>query len=317
MTSVAATSHARALWRDYLELTKPRVVALMILTTLVGMFLAIDGMVSLQILLWGNIGIALCAGSAAVINHVVDQRIDTLMRRTKNRPVAQGRIQHWQALLFSLVIGLAGMGLLFYFVNALTAWLTFGALIGYAIIYTMVLKRATPQNIVIGGLAGAAPPLLGWTAVTNQVDPDALLLVLIIFAWTPPHFWALAIARHEDYAKADIPMLPVTHGEKYTRLHILLYTIIMIVVTVLPWTTRMFDWIYLSGALLLGAGFLYWSIRIMNANDKKAPMETFKYSIIYLFALFVVMLVDHYVYPDSERARYHFPAKIELNLDAQ
>ncbi len=314
MSVSTAISQARPVWRDYLELTKPRVVALMIVTTLVGMFLSTDGMVPWVVLIVGNLGIALCAGSAAVVNHVVDKRIDTKMKRTQNRPVAQGRISDWQAIAFSVALGGSGMAMLMVYVNVLTAWLTFGALIGYAFIYTMLLKRATPQNIVIGGLAGAAPPLLGWTAVTNQIDGDALLLVLIIFAWTPPHFWALAIARTEDYAKADIPMLPVTHGDRYTRLHILLYTIIMIVITVLPWTTRMFEWLYLLGALVLGAGFLYWSIRMMNADDEKAPMETFKYSIIYLFALFIIMLVDHYVYPDDMRSRYHFPTAIELNI---
>lgn len=272
----------------------------MIITTIVGMLLAIDGMVPLDILILGNVGIALCAGSAAVVNHVVDQRIDTIMKRTKNRPVAQGRIEDWQAVLFSLLIGVLGMAILLIYVNALTAWLTFGALIGYAFIYTMLLKRATPQNIVIGGLAGAAPPLLGWTAVTNSVDGHALLLVLIIFAWTPPHFWALAIARREDYAKAEIPMLPVTHGDRYTRLHILLYTIIMVIVTILPWVTGMFGGLYMLGALSLGAGFLYWSIEILREKNPAAPMATFKYSILYLFCLFIIMLVDHYMYPGNQ-----------------
>jgi len=209
--TTSSVKQERAIWHDYFELTKPRVVLLMIITSIVGMLLAVDGWVPLDILILGNLGIALCAGSAAVINHVVDRRIDILMTRTKNRPVAQGRIQDWQAMFFSAVIGALGMAILFVYVNALTAWLTFGALIGYAFIYTMLLKRATPQNIVIGGLAGAAPPLLGWAAVTNTIDGHALLLVLIIFAWTPPHFWALAIARKEDYANAEIPMLPVTH----------------------------------------------------------------------------------------------------------
>lgn len=296
-----STLPPRPIWRDYLELTKPNVVVLMIVTSLVGMFLATEGMVDWVVLVAGNAGIALCAGAAAVVNHVVDQRIDTLMQRTKARPVAQGRIKDWQAILFSTFLGVSGMIMLLHYINALTAWLTLGALVGYAIIYTCFLKRATPQNIVIGGLAGAAPPLLGWTAVTNQIDGHALLLVLIIFAWTPPHFWALAIARKEDYAKADIPMLPVTHGEQYTRLHILLYTLLMIVVTLLPFVTRMFHHIYLIGAIVLGAGFLYWAIEIYRDKNDKAPMETFKYSIVYLFALFVVMLVDHYVYPESER----------------
>ena len=306
----------RPLWRDYLELCKPNVVALMILTTLVGMFLAIDGMVPPVIIVAGNLGIALCAGSAAVINHVVDKRIDTLMQRTKNRPVAQGRISDVQALLFSTILGVIGMGVLFTFVNAITAWLTFGALIGYAIIYTCVLKRATPQNIVIGGLAGAAPPLLGWTAVTGEVHGHALLLVLIIFAWTPPHFWALAVARHEDYAKAEIPMLPVTHGDRYTRLHILLYTLVMIAVTLLPFATHMFGPLYLLGALVLGAGFLYWSIETVREKNPNAPMETFRYSIIYLFALFIIMLADHYIYPQyGEQSWYNPPVGQQLILE--
>ena len=306
----------RPIWRDYLELCKPNVVALMMITTLVGMFLAVDGMVPVVILVAGNLGIAMCAGSAAVINHVVDKRIDGLMQRTKNRPVAQGRIEDWQALLFSALLGALGMGILFAYVNALTAWLTFGALIGYAIIYTCLLKRATPQNIVIGGLAGAAPPLLGWTAVIGEVHGHALLLVLIIFAWTPPHFWALAVARREDYAKAEIPMLPVTHGDRYTRLHILLYTFIMLAVTLLPFATRMFGPLYLIGALILGAGFLYWSIATVRNKNPKAPMETFRYSIIYLFALFVVMLVDHYVYPEyGQHSWYQAPVEQKLVLD--
>lgn len=288
----------RPIWRDYLELTKPNVVALMILTTLVGMFLAVDGMVSWVILFAGNIGIALCAASAAVVNHVVDKKIDTLMKRTMNRPVAQGRISDPQALLFSFILGAAGMATLFVYVNALTAWLTFGALIGYAVIYTCLLKRATPQNIVIGGLAGAAPPLLGWVAVTGEIHGHALLLVLIIFAWTPPHFWALAIHRRDDYAKADIPMLPVTHGDKYTRQHIMLYTLLMFVVTLLPFATRMFGPLYLLGAIILGVGFLYWAVILLLDKDPNAPMQTFKYSITYLMVLFVVMLADHYIYPE-------------------
>ncbi|MBT8148946.1 MAG: protoheme IX farnesyltransferase [Pseudomonadales bacterium] len=318
MTSpdTAPTILPRPLWRDYLELCKPNVVALMILTTLIGMFLAVDGMVPAIIIVAGNLGIAMCAASAAVINHVVDKRIDTLMQRTKNRPVAQGRIGDWQALLFSAVLGVLGMGILFAFVNALTAWLTFGALIGYAIIYTCLLKRATPQNIVIGGLAGAAPPLLGWTAVTGEIHGHALLLVLIIFAWTPPHFWALAVARREDYAKAEIPMLPVTHGDRYTRLHILLYTIIMFIVTLLPFATRMFGPLYLLGAVILGAGFIYWAIATVRNKNPKAPMETFKYSIIYLFALFIVMLADHYIYPQyGEQSWYQAPASQQLLLE--
>tara|TARA_S200000501_G_scaffold379012_1_gene446337 strand:+ start:12674 stop:13624 length:951 start_codon:yes stop_codon:yes gene_type:complete len=299
------------LWRDYLELCKPNVVALMALTTVVGMLLAVPGMVPLDILLLGNLGIGLCAASAAVINHVVDKKIDLLMERTENRPVAQGRLKDSHALSFSAVMGLLGMSVLIFYVNELTAWLTLGSLIGYALIYTCFLKRATPQNIVIGGLAGAAPPLLGWTAVTNEIHGYALLLVLIIFAWTPPHFWALAIHRKDDYAKVGIPMLPVTHGDKYTRLHILLYTIILFVVSVLPFATNMFGLLYLLGAVILGLGFLYWAVVMLINKDPKAPMQTFRYSIIYLMALFIIMLADHYILPLDERLN-SAPPPIEM-----
>jgi len=289
------TTEDKASWRDYLELTKPNVVALMILTALIGMFLAVPGMVPLDALIWGNLGIALCAGSAATVNHLVDRHIDTKMARTFNRPVATGRVDPTHAMLFAGLLGIAGMAVLVLFVNLLTAWLTLASLVGYAVIYTLFLKRATPQNIVIGGLAGAAPPLLGWTAVTGEVHGYALLLVLIIFAWTPPHFWALAVHRREEYAKAEVPMLPVTHGDRYTRLHILLYTIIMVVVTVLPFVTGMSGWLYLLGALVLGAGFLYWAIVLMIGKDPDAGMDTFKYSILYLMLLFIIMLIDHYL----------------------
>ena len=285
----------RPIWRDYLELCKPKVVALMLLTSLIGMLLAVPGMVPVGILFWGNLGIALCAGSAAAVNHLVDRQIDQKMKRTLNRPIAKGRVEPAKAIVFAFVIGVLGMVILLVFVNALTAWLTLASLVGYALIYTMFLKRATPQNIVIGGLAGAAPPLLGWVAVTNSIDGHGLLLVLIIFAWTPPHFWALAVHRKDDYAKADIPMLPVTHGVRYTKIHIVLYTIIMILVTVLPYVTGMFNWLYLLGALILGAGFLYWSVVMLLDKHPDAPMQTFKYSIIYLMVLFVVMLLDHYL----------------------
>lgn len=284
-------------WRDYYELTKPNVVLLMLLTSVIGMFMAADGMVPLDVLLWGNLGIALCAGSAAAVNHLVDQRIDSVMSRTQNRPIATGKMPAQNALVFALVMGGGGMAILIGFINQLTAWLTLASLLGYAVVYTLWLKRATPQNIVIGGLAGAAPPLLGWTAVTNSVDGHGLLLVMIIFAWTPPHFWALAIHRKEEYAKVDVPMLPVTHGDKYTRLHILFYTIIMFLVTLLPFATRMSGWLYLLGAVVLGIGFLYWAIVLMRGKNENAPMETFKYSIIYLMALFFIMLLDHWFIP--------------------
>tara|TARA_R110001592_G_scaffold363043_1_gene679558 strand:- start:41245 stop:42144 length:900 start_codon:yes stop_codon:yes gene_type:complete len=284
-------------WRDYKELTKPNVVLLMILTAAIGMFLAVPGMVPLHVLILGNLGIALCAGSAATVNHLVDQRIDRKMARTHKRPIAQGRVGPAQAAVFAAIIGSLGMAILLIWINALTAWLTFASLLGYAVVYTMFLKRATPQNIVIGGLAGAAPPLLGWTAVTGQVDGHGLLLVLIIFAWTPPHFWALAIHRREEYASVDIPMLPVTHGVAFTKLHILLYTVIMFLITLLPFVTRMSGPLYLLGAIVLGCGFLYWAVELIRDKNPNAPMETFRYSIIYLMALFLIMLMDHYLYP--------------------
>ncbi|MFK8047203.1 MAG: heme o synthase [Halioglobus sp.] len=291
------SADAPASWRDYQELTKPRVVALMILTSVIGMFMAVPGMVPLQILVLGNLGIAMVAGAAAAVNHLVDQRVDQKMARTRNRPIAQGRIGALQAATFALVLGAAGMAILLIWVNALTAWLTLASLVGYAFIYTMFLKRATPQNIVIGGLAGAAPPLLGWTAVTGEIGGHGLLLALIIFAWTPPHFWALAIHRKEEYAAVDIPMLPVTHGVAFTKLHIMLYTIIMFLVTLLPYATMLSGPLYLLGAVVLGLGFLYWAFELLRDKNPTAPIETFRYSIVYLMALFVVMLVDHYLFP--------------------
>lgn len=284
-------------WRDYYELTKPNVVLLMLLTAVIGMLLSVPGMVPIDILILGNLGIALCAGSAATINHLVDRHIDLKMARTYNRPVARGRIEPYKAIIFSFVLGLSGMLILLLWVNALTAWLTLASLVGYAFIYTFFLKRATPQNIVIGGLAGAAPPLLGWTAVTGEIHAHALLLVLIIFAWTPPHFWALAVHRKEEYANAKVPMLPVTHGEGYTKFHILLYTLILIAVTLLPFATRMLNFLYLLGALVLGAGYLYYAVALMFGKKKSAGMDAFWYSIIYLMALFAIMLLDHYLMP--------------------
>ncbi len=296
-TSTTAAETARATWRDYKELTKPMVVALMILTSVIGMCMAVPGWVPLDALILGNLGIALCAGAAAAVNHVVDQRIDLHMARTRNRPLAQGRVSNRNAILFAAALAIAGMAILLIWVNALTAWLTLASLVGYAFVYTLFLKRATPQNIVIGGLAGAAPPLLGWTAVTGEIHGHGLLLVLIIFAWTPPHFWALAIHRREEYALVDIPMLPVTHGVRFTQLHILLYTILMILVTLLPFVTRMSSWLYLAGAVVLGLRFLYWAIEILREKNPHAPIHTFKYSITYLMLLFLIMLVDHYLLP--------------------
>jgi heme o synthase len=284
-----------ASWRDYYEMCKPRVVMMMVLTSMVGMFLAVPGMVPLPILLWGNIGIALVAGAGAVVNHVIDQRIDTIMQRTLKRPIPQGKLNTKQALLFALTICVTGMLILAVLVNPLCAWLTLASFVGYAIIYTGWLKRATPQNIVIGGLSGAMPPLLGWSAVSATVDPYALLLVLIIFAWTPPHFWPLAIHRKKDYAKTDIPMLPVTHGEQLTKVHTLLYTILMLIVTLLPYLTGMSGLFYLLSALLLGAGFMYYSIRLLVTSNPQVAMQTFRFSIVYLIALFIALLVDHYL----------------------
>ena len=282
-------------WRDYFELTKPKVVALIVFTAVVGMFLAAPGMVPLDALVFGTLGIALASGSAAAINHVVDRRIDAVMGRTSSRPLPQGSIGTRDALAFALSIGALAMFLLVAFVNVLTAVLTFVSLIGYAVIYTMYLKRATPQNIVIGGAAGAAPPVLGWTAVTGSADPGALLLFLIIITWTPPHFWALAIHRAEEYAKVDMPMLPVTHGHRYTRLHILFYTVLLLVVTLLPYSYGMSGGFYLGGALILGLGFLFYAVRLYQCDDERMPMKTFGYSIVYLMALFAFLLIDHYV----------------------
>lgn len=290
-----ATTTSQATWRDYLELTKPNVVALMILTALIGMAMAVPGYVPWQPLVLGNLGIALCAGAAAAVNHIVDERIDQVMSRTHNRPVATGRLTQLQAGTFAAGLALLGVVILVLWVNVLTAVLTVLSLLGYAFVYTMFLKRATPQNIVIGGLAGAAPPLLGWTAVTGEIHGHGLLLALIIFVWTPPHFWALAIHRKEEYALVGIPMLPVTHGVKFTALHILLYTIMMIIITILPFVTLLSSWLYLAGALVLGGIFLYWAIEIMRGKNPKAPMATFKYSITYLLLLFIIMLADHWL----------------------
>jgi protoheme IX farnesyltransferase len=291
----SASMAARPIWRDYFELTKPKVVALMLLTVVIGMLVAEPGLPGLGVVFFGNLGIALLSGSAAVINHVVDHEVDQRMARTRRRPVATGRVSTPDALGFSVSLGLAGMIVLIWQVNMLTAWLTLASLVGYAVIYTLFLKRATPQNIVIGGLAGAMPPLLGWTAVTGTVDPNALLLVLIIFAWTPPHFWALAIHRKEEYAPTDIPMLPVTHGNRFTELHILLYTLIMIAASLMPVATGMSGMIYLVGATLLGLRFLQYAVRLWRGDDRRVALATFKYSITYLMLLFVFLLVDHFV----------------------
>ncbi len=282
-------------WRDYYELTKPRVVMLIVFTAVVGMFLAVPGWPGAPAMLFGTIGIGMAASAAAVFNHVLDARIDIHMLRTRGRPLPEGRVSETGALAFASTICVVSMIILWFLVNPLTAVLTFGSLIGYAVVYTVFLKRATPQNIVIGGAAGAAPPVLGWTAVTGEISSSALLLFLIVFVWTPPHFWALAIARKDEYAKVGIPMLPVTHGEEYTRLHILLYTILLVVITVIPYLTGMSGLIYLTAAISLGAVFLNYAIRMMrDTDDLELPMRTFKFSITYLAVLFAALLVDHY-----------------------
>ena len=295
MATLLGTQQEHANWRDYLQLSKPRVVLLMLTTSLVGMFLATRAGVAWPVLVFGNLGIGLCAGAAAAVNHVLDRHIDALMARTHKRPVTAGRISPAAALGFALLLAVAGMALLLTFTNELAAWLTLASLLGYALLYTGFLKRATPQNIVIGGLAGAAPPLLGWVAVTGQVSAEPLLLVLIIFAWTPPHFWALAIHRKAEYAKADIPMLPVTHGEHYTKVHILLYTCMMFAVTLLPYAIHMSGLLYLGCAVALGARFLRWAWVLYRDSQPHAAINTFKYSIWYLFLLFIALLVDHYL----------------------
>ena len=285
-----------ATWRDYFELGKPKVVALIVFTAVVGMFLAVPGMPPLDALVFGTIGIGLAASSAAAINHVLDRRYDEQMARTMGRPIPSGLLTTGQALAYAAVIGVASMLVLWTLVNALTAVLTFASLIGYAVLYTVWLKHVTPQNIVIGGAAGAAPPLLGWTAVTGSADPHALLLFLIIFVWTPPHFWALAIARRDDYARAGIPMLPVAYGIEFTRLHILLYTILLVIVTLLPYLTGMSGLIYLAAAVVLGAVFVRHALALRRPDAPATlPMKVFRYSINYLMLLFAALLVDHYL----------------------
>ena len=280
---------------EYFELTKPKVVGLIVFTAIVGMFLAVPGMPPWQPIVFGTLGIGLAAASAAAVNHVLDARIDAKMKRTRHRPLPTGQLSEKQASVFAVLLGVLSMLILALAVNPLTALMTFLSLIGYAFVYTVYLKRATPQNIVIGGAAGAAPPVLGWMAVTNTIDPNALLLFLIIFTWTPPHFWALAIARKDDYAKVNIPMMPVVYGVKFTRLQILLYTILLFIVGLLPYLTGMSGLFYLFGAVMLGGGFLYYAIAMMIRDKPELPMQTFAYSVNYLVALFAFLLVDHYL----------------------
>ncbi len=290
--SIASTT-----WKDYLELTKPKVVLLLLITAIVGMFMATPGMVPWNILIIGTIGIGFAAGGAAVVNHVVDQRIDAIMARTLKRPVASGKISNKNAIIFAAILSTCSMLMLYFYINPLTALLTLFGLVGYAFVYTMYLKRATPQNIVIGGLSGALPPLLGWTAVdgySGVIHPHALLLVLIIFVWTPPHFWALAIFRRDEYAKANIPMLPVTHGIDFTKTSIILYTLLLIFAGLLPYLTRMSGLIYLVSSTILGMIFMVYAIRLKFSDERKLAMDTFKYSIQYLLLMFIALLVDHY-----------------------
>ena len=280
---------------SFLTLCKPRVTALIVFTAMIGMFLATPGMVPLPILFAATIGIAMASGAAAAFNHLIEQKIDAKMARTRGRPLPTGRINSKQTFIFATVVATTGLAILYFLVNPLTMWLTFATFIGYAVIYTIFLKPATPLNIVIGGLSGAMPPALGWAAVTGTVSAEAWILVLIIFAWTPPHFWALALYRREEYAKSGLPMLPVTHGEMYTRLHILLYTIILVAVTLIPFAMRMSGMIYLVSVLLLDAVFMAYVIKLYKKYSDALAKSTFKYSILYLMLLFLVLLIDHYI----------------------
>ncbi|HEY7655746.1 MAG TPA: heme o synthase [Burkholderiales bacterium] len=295
MSSSIAGLSAASRFSHFYQLTKPRVVALIVFTAVIGMFLAAPGMVPLQPLIAGTLGIALTAGAAAAVNCLVEQRIDALMARTRARPLPRGEVTSIETLVFAGVVGGAGLAILHQWVNALTMWLTLATFIGYAIVYTVVLKPMTPQNIVIGGASGAMPPVLGWTAVTGEIAPEALLLFLIIFAWTPPHFWALALYRRDDYAKAGVPMLPVTHGDRFTRLHVLLYTVILTAVSLMPFVSRMSGPLYLVAALALDAVFLWYAVRIYTAYSDRLARRTFRYSIVYLAALFAALLIDHHI----------------------
>lgn len=298
LQSISEKAHV-ASWRDYYEITKPRVVALLVLTALVGMCLATPNAIAWQTLIPAILGIGFLSSAAAAINHIVDERIDSVMARTHNRPVATGRISATQASIFSVLLAIVGFVLLYVLVNPLTAYLTLSGLVGYSFVYTLYLKRATPQNITIGGLAGAIPPLLGWTAVTNEIHPNALLLVLIIFTWTPPHFWALAIHRKDDYAKVNIPMLPVTHGVAFTKTQILLYTILLFVVGLMPYLVGMSNWLYLIGAVALNLLFFAYAWKLKFNAEATTAMDTFKFSIVHLMLLFIILLLDHYLLPIS------------------
>ena len=283
------------LLKSYYHLCKPNVVYMMLICAFVGMLLAEQYVSSYLYLFVYLLGIALCAASAAAINQVIDRKTDASMTRTDQRPIPQGELSPMHASVFALIIGILGSMILYFFVNTLTMVLTITSLIGYAFIYTVYLKRATPQNIVIGGLAGAAPPLLGWSSITNTIDPYALLLVLIIFVWTPPHFWALAIYRKDEYAKESIPMLPVTHGVEFTKLQIVLYTIILFIVSILPYVVLMSGIIYLVSALILSSIFMYYAVKLFVSKDNEIAMKTFQFSIYYIFLIFLALLVDHFI----------------------
>jgi heme o synthase len=295
MSSTAVRTPQSSRIQQFYALTKPRVVSLIVFTAVIGMFLATPGMVPPVILLAATLGIALVAGAAAAVNCLVEQKIDALMTRTQFRPLPRGQITTLETLVFSGIVGGIGLALLYQWVNALTMWLTLATFVGYAIIYTVILKPMTPQNIVIGGASGAMPPVLGWVAVTGDVTPQALTLFLIIFAWTPPHFWALALYRKDEYAKAGVPMLPVTHGDKFTRLHVLLYTIILLACSTLPFVTRLSGLPYLAAALVLGVVFMYYAVKIYIDYSDALARRTFRYSILYLTLLFAALLIDHYL----------------------
>jgi protoheme IX farnesyltransferase len=291
MTAATLTEHRL---RQFLALTKPRVVSLIVFTAIIGMFLAVPGLPPARAVIYATLGIALVAGAAAAINCLVEQKIDALMARTRARPLPRGELSSMQTLLFAAAVGCAGLWILYARVNALTMWLTLATFVGYAVVYTVLLKPATPQNIVIGGASGAMPPVLGWAAVTNDVAPEALLLFLIIFVWTPPHFWSLALYRSREYARAGLPMLPVTHGSDYTRLQIVLYTVALFAVTLLPFAIRMSGWLYLVAALALGVVFIGYAVALRHRYSDELARRTFRYSIFYLAALYSALLLDHY-----------------------
>lgn len=297
ITEETATQKSLLNWRAYYDITKPKVVALLVLTALVGMSLSVPGSLPWQLLLPAMLGIGLLSSSAAAINHIVDEKIDTIMGRTHNRPLPEGRISVQNAITFAASLAVIGFIMLYVLVNPLTAYLTLAGLVGYSFVYTLYLKRATPQNITIGGLAGAIPPLLGWTAMTNEISGNALLLVLIIFTWTPPHFWALAIHRRNDYAKVNIPMLPVTHGVEFTKTQILLYTVLLFVVSLLPYLVGMSNWLYVLGASSLNLIFFAYAWQLKFSADENSAMATFKFSIVHLMLLFIILLLDHYLLP--------------------